>query len=250
MADGWASPDLSGARLLAVWERATGAPPYQQALAILAAAYPDEPPEALVRLGIGERDSRLLSVREQVFGPALTAVTVCPSCGERLELEIAVEDIRADFNPDPTEPHTMQADGWELTFRLPTSRDLAALDGLPLDADPRAALLERCVLAARQDGEAHPPADLPPEVQAALAECMEQADPQADVQLNLTCPACATQWQAAYDVVTYLWAEIETRAETLLREVHVLASVYGWSEGEILAMSARRRQRYLEMIAE
>jgi hypothetical protein len=33
-----------------------------------------------------------------------------------------------------------------------------------------------------------------------------------------------------------------------MREVHTLAAMYGWRETDILAMSAWRRQRYLEMI--
>ena len=33
-----------------------------------------------------------------------------------------------------------------------------------------------------------------------------------------------------------------------LRDVHALASQYGWRESDILRMSARRRQFYLEMI--
>ncbi len=158
--------------------------------------------------------------------------------------------IRTDYSTDPAERLTMQVDGWALAFRLPTSRDLAALDGLPPGADPRAALLQRCVLSAWHDGAEQPASALPAEVQGALVECMAEADPQADVQLNLTCPACGECWQAGYDVVTYLWAEIDTAARGLLSEVHVLASVYGWAEADILAMGARRRQRYLEMIAE
>lgn len=244
------TPTLGGARLLAVWEQASGAPPYQQALAVLAAAYPDEAPDALAALGIGERDSRLLTLREHLFGPVLTAVTGCPQCGERLEIEMPVASIRAPFSETPAERLAMQVEGWELAFRVPTSRDLAALDGLPADADARAALLQRCVLAARHDGAEQPTSALPADVQAALIDCIAEADPQADVQLNLSCPACGAGWEAAYDVVAYLWAEIDARARQLLREVHVLASVYGWAERDILAMGARRRQRYLEMIVE
>ena len=43
-------------------------------------------------------------------------------------------------------------------------------------------------------------------------------------------------------------AELATQAKRLLREVHFLARAYGWREADILAMSARRRQAYLEMV--
>jgi hypothetical protein len=34
----------------------------------------------------------------------------------------------------------------------------------------------------------------------------------------------------------------------VLREVHILASAYGWREDDILAMSPARRRIYLEML--
>jgi hypothetical protein len=33
-----------------------------------------------------------------------------------------------------------------------------------------------------------------------------------------------------------------------LRDVHELASAYGWRESEILALSPQRRQAYLELV--
>jgi len=51
-----------------------------------------------------------------------------------------------------------------------------------------------------------------------------------------------------FDILTYLWSEIEDWAQRLLLEVHTLALAYGWSERDILAMSPRRRRLYLEMV--
>ncbi|HUD55174.1 MAG TPA: hypothetical protein VMR02_08095 [Terracidiphilus sp.] len=42
--------------------------------------------------------------------------------------------------------------------------------------------------------------------------------------------------------------QIEARARRLLYEVHTLAAAYGWSEREILSLSAPRRALYLEMV--
>ena len=33
-----------------------------------------------------------------------------------------------------------------------------------------------------------------------------------------------------------------------LNEIHLLASAYGWSEGEILSLTAKRRRLYLQMV--
>jgi hypothetical protein len=45
-----------------------------------------------------------------------------------------------------------------------------------------------------------------------------------------------------------LWREIESMAGRLLRDVHALASAYGWHEKDILALSPVRRQFYLTLI--
>ena len=71
----------------------------------------------------------------------------------------------------------------------------------------------------------------------------------AEVQLTLNCPACEHSWSVLFDITTFVWAEISSLARRLLREVHILATAYGWHEADILAMSAIRRQFYLELVA-
>jgi hypothetical protein len=89
---------------------------------------------------------------------------------------------------------------------------------------------------------------LPAEVVSGIAESMAQADPLADIQLKIDCPSCRHRWRAAFDIVSFLWTEIEAWAGRMLSEVHTLARAYGWREAEILALSATRRQFYLEMV--
>jgi hypothetical protein len=90
--------------------------------------------------------------------------------------------------------------------------------------------------------------EMPAEIIDLAIKRMGEADPQADVAVDLTCPCCQHQWQRNFDIVSYLWTELRGWAEQLLREVHLLASAYGWSESEILQLSAARRRRYLEMV--
>ena len=82
------------------------------------------------------------------------------------------------------------------------------------------------------------------QIEAAIAE----ADPNAEILLNLTCPACGERFQELFDIVTHLWDEISAYAKDIAYETHLLARYYGWSEREILAMSEHRRQTYLGMI--
>jgi hypothetical protein len=87
---------LTAQELLDVWERGLALPPVQRALALLAAACPETPPEALARESVGRRDGRLLWLREWTFGPRLVSLAACPACGERLETAFDVADIRVE----------------------------------------------------------------------------------------------------------------------------------------------------------
>ncbi len=81
-----------------------------------------------------------------------------------------------------------------------------------------------------------------------LAAGLAEADPGAELLLELLCPACGHAWDEALDVASFFWAELDVQARRLLREVHVLARAYAWREADILALSPRRRRLYLEMV--
>jgi hypothetical protein len=82
-----------------------------------------------------------------------------------------------------------------------------------------------------------------------MADRFATSDPQADVQIQLLCPACSSTWEQDFDISSFLWAEIDTWARRLLADVHVLARAYGWDEDQILALSPLRRHAYLEMVS-
>ena len=244
-----ATPPISAAALLDAWEQGSDQPPVVQALVLLAAAQPDSAPAALRALPIGRRDSALLALRESLFAGRVDALTACPRCAAPLDLIFDVADIRLPVPATLPEPVTVAVGPYRVTARLPDSNDLAAAAGASSTEAARALLLARCVVRAQHDGVDLPPADLPAQVAAALEAALAAADPQADVQLDLTCAACDHHWQAAFDIGRFLWAEIHAWAGRLLRDVHTLASAYGWSEPAILALSPRRRQHYLELVS-
>ncbi len=245
---------LSASQAVTAWEQADGQPPSEQALVLLATAYPEVPPERLARLSIGERNACLLALREGIFGGRMEGLATCPACGTQVELFLDAADLRAGApvalptrRGDGAVSHTASIAGYEVTFRLPNSEDLAALR----TGDPEAArewLLRRCLLAVCRGGEARPLDDLPAAVVAGVTERMEAVDPQANTHLILACPSCGHEWQAMFDIVPFLCLEIRAWTHRLLREVHTLASAYGWREAEILAMSRWRRDAYLSMV--
>ena len=140
-------------------------------------------------------------------------------------------------------------DGYEILFRLPDTTDLAALEMTGASRQAiRNLMLNRCLSEVRYNGKEQKVEELPAAIVDEVTERMSLADPQADIKLSLECPSCRNRWLAPFDILSFLWSEVETWARRLLREVHLLARAYGWSEADILAMSAIRRQTYLEML--
>jgi hypothetical protein len=240
---------LSAFDLLRVWEVGEDQHPLDRALTLLEVACPELTWDELAALSIGQRDARLLTLREWTSGPRLNGFAECPQCAERLEFEVAVAELRAADERDAGEQaQELVTDSLTLRFRLPNSRDLAAVMGCQDPVAARSLLAQRCVLWASRGGESVAGDELPVGAIASLAHRMAECDPQAEVLLDLRCPACEQGWRALFDIVAFFWAELAAKARRLLREVHVLARAYGWREADILGMSARRRRFYLEMI--
>ena len=224
---------LSATELLSVWESGSSQIPVLRALTILEAACPEASVDSLADLPIGRRDARLLALRERMFGPELTGITDCPECAEKIELSFRCSDVHQQEENEPPTELDVRSNGREIRFRLPTSADLLAVNSAEQ-------LLERCLL---DRGNNHPTKEILP----AVVEKMSSADPMADIHLVMNCPNCAHKWEAAFDIVAFLWREISAAARRLLREIHTLASAYGWTEPEILSLSPARRRAYLEM---
>jgi hypothetical protein len=170
-----------------------------------------------------------------MFGPELTGITDCPECGEKVELNFNCSDIHPEPETEAPAELAVQSNGREVRFRLPTSADVLAVNSSEQ-------LLERCLV----DGASPLTTDFLP----AIVAKMSSSDPLADIHLALNCPNCAHQWEALFDIVAFLWREITAAARRLLREIHTLASAYGWTEPEVLSLSPARRRFYLEMSTE
>jgi hypothetical protein len=235
----------TAAELLGAWERSAALGPAEREDALLRLVLPDHDP---VGLTVGERDARLLEMRELLFGGELDGAADCPRCCEPVEYSVPARTLLAERAPPANgDGLGLSAFGYELRLRLPTGADLAAAASARDLDGARRVLLERCVLSATADGREEAPARLPPEVVAALAERLAQVDTLADARLGLTCPGCACDWTVALEIGVWLWSEVESWAWRTLFDVHALASAYGWSEAEILALGPRR-ELYLELV--
>lgn len=241
---------LSSQTIVQIWESGLRQRPLERMVTLLAAALPGVSREHLLALSIGQCDAYLLLLYERTFGSRFVAFTECGQCQERLEFPIDLDNIWAGAAPvtEVSKPFPYQLEDCELQARLPALADLLAISASQDVATARQLLLQRCVVSATREQEAVPVEALPDTVATALGERLLERDPQTEVQIDIACPQCAYSWSALFDISTFLWAEIQTHAKLLLREVHSLARAYGWRESDILALSPARRQFYLEMV--
>ncbi|MGW2517729.1 T4 family baseplate hub assembly chaperone [Streptomyces sp. NPDC001617] len=240
------------AGLLAAWESGLGEGPTGRALLLHRTARPDVEASRLPVVPVGEREADLFALRRALFGERMQVRLECHACGEDMEFDLdAGELARSLGGSSPVQAVEaavrVQQDGWHVEFRLP---GVADLDAAARSADPRAALLARCLVSAERDGTAVPAGELPASVQRRIAEAVEAADPGADLTLNVACPECGAATPAELDIASYLWTELDAWARDVLLDVHLLATAYGWSEPEILALSPTRRRYYLELCAD
>lgn len=222
-------------QLLDSWEAVRDEPMPVRAAA-LAALEANAPLADAMRLNIPARDRLLFDLRARVFGDAIDAVTRCPRCDEPLEMQFSLAMVRPTAAPGPiADPRIIKLGRRRIMCRLPNSADLLAVLDIEGFDEARAALLERCIEGTD--------AELRERVAATLPE-----EP-TDVRLDLHCPACGHAWAAPFDIALFAWREVDEWAQRTLREIHVLASAYGWTEDQILGLGARRRQTYVEMNA-
>ena len=240
---------ISGADLVRVWELGQERPLWYRGLLLLVLAYPQLTQAQLYRFTIGQRNTCLFKLRQQLLGSTLQAMVNCPQCSEPLEFNLNVGDVCPVPLATLAPSYRLVLDDVELTFRLLDSRDLAAVAGSRSVEDARGQLVKRCILQAHRHGTELEIAVLTEATIATLADVMPDYDPQSELLLSLSCPDCTHAWSARFDIVSFLWAEISTQAQSLLNEVDLLARAYGWQEASILAMSSTRRQYYLQRIS-
>lgn len=233
--------------LLAAWERGLSQPSARRLVTVLRAVYPEHSEEYLLKLPLGRRDALALDAHERLFGSHLVSLAACPACHEQLELNLKVADIQV--NHTTTHELACEVDGFRLEFRLPDSLDVMQAETASSVSAAHQLLLGRCLISATTQNRHCQLGELPEKVLATMEAAMSEADPQANIQLDLSCPACRHAWLAAFDVAAFMWKQIHSWAQRILAEVHLLARTYAWHEADILAMSPTRRRLYLDQIA-
>lgn len=215
-----------------VWENGEREHPIDRALTILG-AFTGEPRAKLAQLGVHRRDALLLQSRVLAFGPIFQGVAQCAACPCEIDVAIELSDLDDASAP---EGGALEIEGAHIAYRVPNSFDLAAIAGCSDVDEAERRLRERCITADSPLGDAL--------VQAVDGE-LGRLCASAPIVLELSCPQCGAAFQMPVDIGAFLWSELSEYARGLIDEVDVLASRYGWTEGEILSLPAARRRHYL-----
>ncbi len=182
---------------------------------------------------------RLFALTEQREVVSLTASCSASACGEVFEFDLPLRSLPA--GTVDAGPIGVRLDGDRaVTLRLPTGEDLRQWSAArPVSrAEAVRLMLDSLVVA----GQAEP--DDEPVVSASIAA----TDPLVALTVACRCPACDAPNEVAVDLETLVLRRLEARQRALLREVHRLASHYGWTESEVLAVPPSRRAGYLALI--
>ena len=195
-----------------------------------------------------DRDRLLAAIYTRTYGKSVESAAVCTVCSSPYDITFSLDDLRAavDRNAQPSEAWSF-ADGTfrmanGFRFRLPVARDEIEVSHFPPEEAVRE-LAARCLLES--------PAHTSPAAEDrlnTLETAMEEIAPVFDLDIDTTCPECGSRQLVRFDLQFYLLRAIEQDRAQMFREIHRIASAYGWSLKEILSMGCSERRRLVQLI--
>ncbi len=239
---------ITDQELLNVWEFGLSHSVLETSLVLLTYIFPENDISKVASFSIGERDARLLYVRELLFGSVLRNTSDCTSCGQKMEWETTTEELKLQSFQENTEPEKIELeyDNQKIQFRLPNSQDMLSVSTIDSKDKQVDQLIQSCMVNSSIAKKGIQ--KLSEDLKTRIVKRMEEEDPQANIVMNLSCPECENEWNATFDIMQYLWTEINEWAVRFVQDVYLIASNFGWSEKDILEMNRFRRDLYLNMI--
>lgn len=212
-------------------------------------------PQLVRSLTIGDREALLLHLRRLTLGDSLQCLAICPSCKEKMDLDLKINDMLQPPYPHVQQSHEISINGddksYHVNFRLPNGGDQEEAASLAT-TDPNAGehlILRRCVKHVMSENDELVD-EIPATVATQLPAIMSELDPQAELTLNLSCPFCGKKFSKIFDTAAYLFQELHNKSRHLYKEAHLLAYYYHWSEAEIMGITSVKRQLYLGLLTD
>lgn len=209
--------------------------PVRRPLVLLAFAMPDATQTSLEEMSIMKRNALLLRLWHATFGSPLRGLTHCSVCGRPTEFSADLGGLLDALHED-----AQSVAMWNGCVVKPVNSRalLRALDMKDV-AEQERALLLGCV----EDG-----ACVTKDSLDELRDVVSMQNQDAEMTCRIACAECGVVNDVDLDPAHFLWLAVKHCAASLLSDVHEIASTYGWAEDAVLAMSAVRREAYLERI--
>ncbi|HEX4698923.1 MAG TPA: hypothetical protein VH857_06140 [Actinomycetes bacterium] len=175
-----------------------------------------------VDLPIGAADRRLLAAYEEISGGSLDVTAPCGACGARTTLSLTVASVGRHVWASV---RTVEGSG----LREPSYADLLACPDEP------AAILDRCRLG-------------PERARGTWAD-LDRAEQSLAGPLRSACAECGEPVTLDADVVPMVLRGLAVVCAEFDREVHLLASTYGWDLPTIAELPDQRRHRLAALVS-
>lgn len=183
----------------------------------------------------------MLAITDVINHLDLLACCKEPSCGERFEFELSLS-LLIDLAPETNVVQLKLDDTRLVSLRHPNGQDLR--DWRKQNPVSREAAVTIMLNSLVVDGQ------VTHEDEPIIAEALSTIDPLVDFSVSCVCPACGFLNEVSVNLEDIVLTRFKRRQFALLREIHELASCYGWTEAEVLAIPPKRRARYLAMVEE
>lgn len=230
-------------RLLAAWEAAAAAPPSVRGAVLAGSCGAVESVDAALDLPLAAQADLLARLYGESFSQDVEGSLTCAACGAVAEVRLPLSAFAAaDDGSDGRRRSVALPGGGAAVVRALTARDLLEAAGAD---DPARTLVERSVTDA--EGLPLDPAGLDEAARTDVDAAAESLAGGAALVLRAVCPGCGADVVAPADVGVLLWDRVAALAPIVLAEVAELATAFGWSQAEVLSLSALRRAAYLEL---
>lgn len=194
-------------------------------------------PFQLNELSVTEYDRLLAAIYTHIYDNSVSCHCFCKFCSEAYEFSFSLDTLikyqeqnAMKFgNPDVT-GYWSVADGFR--FRAPTRLEAISVVNGSLNRND---FIKKLVSDQSIDHKL-------------FESYLEAAAPTLAIDIAAPCPHCEEGQNVRFDIHRYLVAAISNERAFLIREVHLIASSYGWTHSEIIRLSRSDRRAYAALI--
>ncbi|MEJ2550839.1 MAG: hypothetical protein P8Y98_15055 [Anaerolineales bacterium] len=206
-------------------------------------------PAILETLSVGDRLALLLELVRTNGHEILVVNMTCDAagCGQSFEVDVklaALQELQRRANK--VERVEVHAHGARIILRRPTAQDQYRWQRCSFEDSQQAA--EEMVQSLLVESEVELALPIPEAVVLTIEEAMLSADPLIAPTVTSKCPYCGQNGERPMDLGRMLLAHLKDVQSSVIDTIHRLAKSYHWTEDEILALPAKRKEQYLKLI--